>query len=67
MAAAEHASQLPPGVTVISMPSEEAVKAAVADGRLDSGVALLPGQIHLSSLLVPIVDPARHLRPDSTW
>ncbi len=56
-AAAVHASQLPSGVTVVPMPSEQAVKTAVADGRLDSGVAVLPGQIHLSSLLVPVVDP----------
>ena len=57
VAAAVHASQLPPGVTVVSMPSEQAVKNAVADGHLDGGVAVLPGQLHLSSLLVPIVDP----------
>ena len=57
MAAAERASQLPPGVTVVPMPSQDAVKAAVANGSLDSGVAVLPGQMHLSSLLVPIVDP----------
>ena len=56
-AAAVHASQLPSGVTVVTMPNEQAVKNAVADGRLDSGVAVLPGQIHLSSLLVPVVDP----------
>ena len=57
VAAAVHASQLPPGVTVVAMPSEQAVKTAVADGHLDSGVAVLPGQLHLSSLLIPIVDP----------
>ncbi len=57
VAAAVHASQLPPGVSVVSMPSEQAVKNAVADGNLDSGVALLPGQLRLSSLLIPIVDP----------
>ena len=56
-AAAVHASQLPPGVSVVSMPSEQAVKNAVADGNLDSGVAVLPGQLRLSSLLIPIVDP----------
>jgi ABC-2 type transport system permease protein len=56
-AAAVHASQLPSGVTVVPMPNEQAVKNAVADGRLDSGVAVLPGQVHLSSLLVPVVDP----------
>jgi linearmycin/streptolysin S transport system permease protein len=57
VAAAVQASQLPPGVSVVSMPSEQAVKNAVADGNLDSGVALLPGQLRLSSMLIPIVDP----------
>ena len=57
VAAAVHASQLPPGVTVVSMPSEQAVRNAVADGHLDSGVAVLPGQLRLSSLLIPIIDP----------
>jgi len=57
VAAAVHASQLPPGVNVVHMPNEQAVKNAVADGRLDSGVAVLPGQLQLSSLLIPIVDP----------
>ncbi len=57
MAAAVEASQLPPGVTVVTMPSEQAVKNAVADGNLDSGVAVLPGQLRLSNLLIPIVDP----------
>lgn len=57
MAAAVEASQLPPGVTVVTMPSEQAVKNAVADGNLDSGVAVLQGQLRLSNLLIPIVDP----------
>ena len=57
VAAAVQASQLPPGVSVVSMPSEQAMKNAVADGNLDSGVAVLPGQLRLSSLLIPIVDP----------
>jgi ABC-2 type transport system permease protein len=57
MAAAEHASQLPPGVTVVPMSSQDAVKTAVANGSLDGGVAVLPGQMHLSSILIPIVDP----------
>ncbi len=57
VAAAVQASQLPPGVSVVSMPSEQAVKNAVADGNLDSGVAVLPGHLQLSSLLIPIVDP----------
>jgi ABC-2 type transport system permease protein len=56
-AAGVHASELPSGVTVVPMPNEQAVKTAVADGRLDSGVAVLPGQMRLSSLLVPVVDP----------
>ena len=56
-AAAVRASQLPAGVTVVTMPSQQAVKDAVANGRLDGGVALLDDQVHLKSLLVPIVDP----------
>jgi ABC-2 type transport system permease protein len=56
-AAGVRASQLPPGVTVVTMANQQAVKTAVADGRLDSGVAVLGGQMHLSSLLVPVVDP----------
>ena len=63
MAAAEQASQLPHGVTVVAMPSQAAVKSAVADGTLDGGVAVLPGQMHLSSLLVPIVDPGASHTP----
>ena len=51
------ASQLPTGVTVVSLPSEHAVKTAVSDGDLDGGVAVLPGQLRLHTLLVPIVDP----------
>ncbi len=57
MAAAEQASQLPHGVTVVAMPSQQAVRTAVANGNLDGGVAVLPGQMRLSSLLIPIVDP----------
>ena len=63
MAAAEQASQLPHGVTVVAMPSQAAVKSAVADGTLDGGVAVLPEQMHLSSLLVPIVDPGASHTP----
>ncbi len=55
--AAVKASQLPHGVTVISMSSEQAVKSQVASGDLDGGVAVLPGQMRLSTLLIPIVDP----------
>jgi len=57
VAAAVQASQLPPGVSVVRMTSEQAVKTAVADGQLDSGVAVFPGRLQLSSLLIPIVDP----------
>ncbi len=57
VAAAVHASQLPPGVTVVSLPSERDVKTAVTDGDLDGGVAVLPGQLNLHTLLIPIVDP----------
>jgi ABC-2 type transport system permease protein len=63
MAAAVHASQLPSSVTVVSLPSEQAIKSAVNDGVLDGGVAVLPGQLHLSSLLVPIVDPGATRTP----
>jgi ABC-2 type transport system permease protein len=63
VAAAVRASQLPAGVTVVPMPSEHAVKTAVADGRLDGGVAVLSGQMHLDSLLVPIVDPGATQTP----
>jgi ABC-2 type transport system permease protein len=57
VASAVQASQLPASVTVVSLPSEQAVKNAVADGRLDGGVAVLPSQLHLTSLLIPVVDP----------
>ena len=63
MAAAEQASQLPHGVTVVAMASQASVKTAVADGTLDGGVAVLPGQMQLSSLLVPIVDPGASHTP----
>jgi ABC-2 type transport system permease protein len=63
VASAVKASQLPPGVSVVSMPSEQALKTAVANGALDGGVALLPDQIHLSSLLVPIIDPGATTTP----
>ena len=52
-----HASQPPCDVTAVSMPSEQAVETAVANGSLDSGVAVLPGQMRLGGLLVPVVDP----------
>ena len=63
MTAAIRASQLPDGVTVVAMPDERSVKTAVADGRLDGGVALLPDQMNLHSLLVPIVDPGATAHP----
>ncbi len=57
MAAAVHASQLPPGVTVVSLASESAVKTGVSDGDLDGGVSVLPGRLALHTMLIPIVDP----------
>jgi ABC-2 type transport system permease protein len=63
VASAVKASQLPPGVSVVPLPSKKALKTAVADGALDGGVALLPDQIHLSSLLVPIIDPGATITP----
>ncbi len=63
MATAIRASQLPAGVTVVTMPNEQAVKTAVANGTLDGGVAVLPGQLHLDSVLVPIVDPGASHTP----
>jgi hypothetical protein len=56
-AAGVHPSQPPSDVAAVSMPSEQAVETAVANGSLDSGVAVLPGQMRLGSLLVPVVDP----------
>ncbi len=55
--AALHASQLPPNVTVTEMPSQASVQHAVASGTLDGGVAVLPSQLRLHTLLIPIVDP----------
>jgi linearmycin/streptolysin S transport system permease protein len=63
VAAAVKAAQLPPGVSVVSMRSDQAVKKAVADGALDGGVALLPAELHLSSVLVPIIDPGATTTP----
>jgi ABC-2 type transport system permease protein len=51
------ASQLPKNVTVTTLPSQQSVKDAVANGTLDAGVAVLPSQLRLQTLLVPIVDP----------
>jgi ABC-2 type transport system permease protein len=55
--AALAASQLPKNVTVTALPSQQSVKDAVANGTLDGGVAVLPSQLRLHTLLVPIVDP----------
>ena len=57
LTAALAASQLPKNVTVTTLPSQQSVKDAVANGTLDGGVAVLPSQLHLHTLLVPIVDP----------
>jgi ABC-2 type transport system permease protein len=63
VSAAEQASQLPHGVTVVSLPNEAAVKSDVSDGDLSGGVAVLPHQMHLDSLLVPVVDPGATTTP----
>lgn len=63
LAAAVQASQLPAGVHVVPLSGDRAVKAAVADGRLDGGVAVLSQHLHLSTLLVPIVDPGASHTP----
>ena len=39
------------------MPSQASVQNAVANGTLDGGVAVLPSQLRLHTLLIPIVDP----------
>jgi ABC-2 type transport system permease protein len=57
LTAALAASQLPKNVTVTTLPSQQSVKDAVANGTLDAGVAVLPSQLRLHTLLVPIVDP----------
>jgi ABC-2 type transport system permease protein len=57
LTAALQASQLPKNVTVTTLPSQQSVKDAVAKGTLDGGVAVLPSQLRLHTLLVPIVDP----------
>jgi ABC-2 type transport system permease protein len=57
LTAALHASQLPKNVTVTTLPSQQSVKNGVASGTLDGGVALLPAQLRLRTLLVPVVDP----------
>jgi ABC-2 type transport system permease protein len=65
LATAVHAAQLPPNVHVVALSGsgDDAVKAAVADGSLDGAVVLLPGQLQLHSLLVPVVDPGASTTP----
>ena len=67
LTAALAASQLPKNVTVTTLPSQQSVKDAVANGTLDGGVAVLPSQLRLHTLLVPIVDPGATHTPASTW
>ncbi len=57
LSAALQASQLPKNVTVTALPSRQSVQNAVNGGTLDGGVAVLPSQLRLHTLLVPIVDP----------
>jgi ABC-2 type transport system permease protein len=57
LTAALAASQLPKNVTVTTLPTQQSVKDAVANGTLDGGVAVLPSQLQLHTLLIPIVDP----------
>jgi ABC-2 type transport system permease protein len=65
LATAVHAAQLPPNVHVVALSGsgDGAVKAAVSDGSLDGAVVLLPGQLQLHSLLVPVVDPGATTTP----
>ncbi len=57
LTAALRASQLPKNVTVTTLPSRSSVQSAVSGGTLDGGVAVVPSQLRLHTLLVPIVDP----------
>jgi ABC-2 type transport system permease protein len=57
LTAALQASQLPKNVTVTTLPSQASVQNAVSSGTLDGGVAVLPSQLRLHTLLMPIVDP----------
>jgi ABC-2 type transport system permease protein len=63
VSAASRASQLPRGITVVSLPSESAVKSGVSNGDLAGGVAVQARQMHLDSLLVPVVDPGASTTP----
>jgi ABC-2 type transport system permease protein len=57
LSAALRASQLPTNVTVTTLPTQASVQNAVASGNLDGGVAVLPSELRLHTLLIPIVDP----------
>ena len=63
LASAERASQLPHGITVVTLSSEHAVKTAVTNGDLAGGVAVRADQLRLHSLLVPVVDPGASTTP----
>ena len=63
LTSAERASVLPAGVRVVAMPSEQALEHGVQSGELAGGVALLPRQIRLHSLLVTVVDPGATTTP----
>ena len=67
LSAALAASQLPKNVTVTTLPSQQSVKDAVANGTLDGGVAVLPSQLACTPCSCPIVDPERPTRRASTW
>ena len=63
VSAAERASQLPHGITVVSLPDGDAVKSGVSNGDLAGGVVVLAGRMHLDNLLVPVVDPGASTTP----
>ncbi len=63
VSAAERASQLPHGITVVSLPDGDAVKSGVSNGDLAGGVVVLAGRMHLDDLLVPVVDPGASTTP----
>jgi ABC-2 type transport system permease protein len=55
--AAEHAAQLPPGITVHRVSDGVTVKREVAEGTLAGGVIVRGPHARLSDLLIPVVDP----------
>ena len=57
LTAALAASQLPKNVTVTRCPASSRSRTPWRTARLDGGVAVLPSQLRLHTLLVPIVDP----------